>query len=107
MKKHSVLALAAAIVLPLLAHAKLALPDEAFGRIEGALDTCSQIDPKSAEKYQELKKYASQGATDEEVGAARASKEYKAGYVAGSDELSKKPQADALKTCAASLENKK
>ncbi|HKV81699.1 MAG TPA: hypothetical protein VJP02_26365 [Candidatus Sulfotelmatobacter sp.] len=107
MKKHSVVVLGAAIVLPLLAQAKLAFPNEAFGRIEGAIDACSQIDSKSAEKYQELKKYVSQGATDEEVGAARATREYKAGYVASSDELSKKPPAEALKTCAASLETKK
>jgi hypothetical protein len=107
MKKYSFLVLGAAIALPLLAHAKLALPNEAFGRIEGALDSCSQIDSKSAAQYQELKKSASQGATDEEVATARASKEYKEGYVASSDELSKKPPAEALKTCTAALETKK
>ncbi|HKV82577.1 MAG TPA: hypothetical protein VJP02_30795 [Candidatus Sulfotelmatobacter sp.] len=107
MNKYGVLALGAALALPLLAQGKLALPNETFGRIEASFDVCLQVDSKSASKYQEAKKALTQGATDEEVAKARASKEYKTGYSETSDEMSKQPPADVAKTCAAALEGKK
>lgn len=104
MKKQCLVALGAALALPLLAHAKLAFPNEVFGRIEASLDVCSQTDSKSASKYQEAKKALTQGATDDEVAKARASKEYKDGYSETSEEMSKQPSAELAKTCAAALE---
>lgn len=105
MKVNRILCLSA-LALPLIAHAKLALPNETFGRIEGALDFCSQLDSQSAAKYQEQKKVLVQGASEEEVAQARASQEYKEGYAAATEEMGKQPKAEVAKTCAAALESK-
>ena len=89
-----------------LAFAKLALPNDIFGKIEGALDACAKADPQSASKYSAKKKELTQGATDQEVADARASQEYKQGYAAGSDEIAKQSKDQAKKTCSATLESK-
>ena len=56
MKIHRILCLGAALVIPQLALAKLPLPSDAFGRMEGTLDFCAQADPKGASTYQQAKK---------------------------------------------------
>ena len=106
MKILRIACLGAAIALPQLALAKMPLPNEAFGRIEGALDFCAQADTGNAAKYQEQKKVLVQGATDDEVAEARASQEYKDNYKASTDELGKQPKDQARKTCAAALAGK-
>jgi hypothetical protein len=106
MKGFRIVCLSAVLALAPLALAKLALPNDAFGRIEGSLDFCAQVDPDSAAKYQEHKKILVQGASDQEVAEARASKEYKDGYAAADDELGKQPKDRVKKTCAAALETK-
>ena len=107
MKIYRILCLGAALALPSLALAKLALPNDAFGRIEGALDFCAQADPKNAAKYQEQKKLLIQGATDDEVAEARASQEYKDTYAEATEEMGKQPKDQAVRTCAAALETNK
>ncbi len=107
MKTLRMLCLSAFVILPLLATAKLSLPNDAFGRIEGALDFCAQADPPSASKYQEKKKLLTQGATEKEVADARGSQEYKDGYQASTDEYTAKPKEEALKACKAALDDKK
>jgi hypothetical protein len=106
MKILCIACLGAAIALPQLALAKMPVPNEAFGRIEGALDFCAQADTGNAAKYQEQKKVLVQGATDDEVAEARASQEYKDNYKSATDELSKQPKDQAKKSCAAALEGK-
>ena len=106
MNMFRIACLSAALMLAPLALAKLALPNDAFGRIEGSLDFCAQVDPQSAAKYQEQKKLLVQGASDQEVAEARASKEYKDGYDASTDEMGKQPKDKVKKTCAAALETK-
>jgi hypothetical protein len=106
MKRYGFLVLGAALVLPLVAHGKMPLPNEIFGKIEANLDICAEVDSKSATKYQEAKKTVTQGATDEEIAAARDSEEYKNGYSLTRQELEKKPKAEVAKACAAALEAK-
>ena len=106
MKRYGFLVLGVALALPLVAHGKLALPNEIFGKIEANLDVCSEVDSKSSAKYQEAKKTLTQGATEEEIKAARDSDEYKGAYSSTRQELEKKPQADVAKTCAAALATK-
>lgn len=106
MKTVRVVCLSGMLALTSLAFAKLALPNDVFGKIEGALDACAKADPSSASKYMEKKKQLAQGATDQEVSDARASDEYKQGYAAGSDEISKQPKDQAKKACVAALESK-
>jgi len=106
MKIHRILCLSAAIVIPQLALAKLPLPNDAFGKIEGTLDFCAQIDSPNAAKYQEQKKLLVRDVPEEEVAEARETTEYKNAYTWISDELAKQPKDKAVKACAASLEGK-
>ena len=106
MKVYRILGLSAVLALAPLAVAKLALPNDAFGRIEGALDFCAQADPQSASKYREKKKVLVRGASDQEVAEARASQEYKDGYDATADELGQQPKEQVVKACTAALESK-
>ncbi len=89
-----------------LALAKLPVPNDVLGRVEGALDFCAQADPQSAEKYQAKKKDLMQGATAEELADARASQEYKDAHQSTTDEMSKQPKEKAKNTCAAALAGK-
>jgi hypothetical protein len=94
------------LVLTSLAFAKLAIPNDILGKIEGALDACAKANPQSASKYAAKKKELTQGATDQELAEARASDDYKQGYAAGADEIEKQPKDEAKKACAAALESK-
>ena len=85
MKMVRVVGLAGMLVLTSFAFAKLALPNDIFGKVEGAL---------------------TEGATPQEVAEARASDEYKQGYAAGTDEIEKQPKDEAKKSCSQALESK-
>ena len=107
LKKLRFLALGAALALPQVAHGKLGLPNEIFGRIEANLDVCSKVNSKSAARYQEAKKTLTQGVTDDEVKAARESQEYKDSYSSTKQELEKKSKEELAKVCAAALDQSK
>jgi hypothetical protein len=96
----------AVLILPPFVLAKLPVPIEILGKVEGALDFCAEANPTSADRYQAKKKEFSQGATDEELGEARASQEYKDGYQSATVEISKQPKDEAKKSCAAALAGK-
>lgn len=106
MKIVRVICLSGVLVLTSVAFAKLALPNDIFGKIEGGLDACAKVDPQSASKYAGKKKELTQGATDQELAEARATDEYKQGYAAGTDEIEKQSKDQAKKTCAGALESK-
>lgn len=106
MKILRIVGLSAMLVLPPLAIAKLPVTNEILGKVEGALDFCSQTDPQSADKYQEKKKAFVQGASERELAEARASKEYKENYDAAGHEMRSEPKEQAKQTCAAALEGK-
>jgi hypothetical protein len=89
------------LALPLAAHGKVPLPNGAFGKIEANLDVCSEVDSKSAAKYQEAKKKLAHGATEEELRDARDSQEYRDAYSETKQELEKEPKAEVAKSCAA------
>jgi len=106
MRIFRIACLCAVLAFVPLALAKLAVPNEVLGKVEGALDFCAQADPQSASKYQEKKKDFVQGASDEEVAEARSSQEYKDNYQAATDELSKQSKDQAKNSCAAALAGK-
>jgi hypothetical protein len=106
MKLEKALCLAVALLIPELALAKLPFSNELFGKVEGTLDFCAQIDPHKAEKYQEKKKLIVKDLPDNEVAEARASEEYKAAYQSTTEEAAKAPREEAAKSCSAALESK-
>jgi hypothetical protein len=107
MKKFGFLALGAALALPLVAYGKMPLPNGIFGKVEANLDVCSEVDSKSAAKYQEAKKKLTQDATEDEIKAARDSQEYRDGYSETKQELENEPKAEVAKSCAAAVDQSK
>jgi hypothetical protein len=106
MNTRRILCLIAALLIPQLAGAKLPLPDNSLGKIEGILDFCAKADPQAAPKYQERKKLIVDDATEKEVADARKAQEYNDGYQEVSDKLAKVPKDKAVKACSAYLEGK-
>ena len=107
MKIHRILCLGAALVVPQLVLAELPLPNDAFGKVEGTLDFCAQIDSGAAAKYQQQKQLLVRDVPENEVAAARETTEYKEAYAWVSDELGKLPKDKAARACSASLEGGK
>ena len=106
MKLEKALCLGVALLIPELALAKLPFSNELFGKVEGTLDFCTQIDPPKAEKYQEKKKLIVKNLPDNEVAEARATEEYKTAYHSTTEEAAKGPKDEAVKSCSAALEPK-
>jgi hypothetical protein len=105
MKILRTLGLGAAILLPQLALAKLPFSNDAFGRVEATLDSCTQADPAGAPEYQERKKALVRDVPEKEVAEARASQEYKDAYDATTTEIGKQPKEKVVEACAASLKD--
>jgi hypothetical protein len=106
MKIHRILCLGAAIVIPQLALAKLPFTNDAFGKIEGTLDFCAQVDPQTAAKYQEQKQQIVRDVPDQELVEARQTQEYKDAYEGISAELGKVSKDQAIKACTEFLEGR-
>ena len=107
MKIHRIVCLAAAIVIPQFALAKLPFSNDAFGRVEGTLDFCVQADPQAAPNYQAQKRQMVRDVPEQEVSEARSTQEYKDAYEWMSNELGKVPKDKAVQTCRVSLEGNK
>jgi hypothetical protein len=106
MKVYRILCLGAALVLPQLALAELPFPNDAFGKTEGTLDFCTQVDPQDAPKYQEQKKSLANEVPEKEVEEARRTQEYRDGYDSTTDELAKAPKEQAVMSCTNFLKGK-
>jgi hypothetical protein len=106
MKIYRVMCLGATLVIAPLALAKLPFTNDAFGKIEGTLDFCAQVDPHAAPKYQERKKALVKGVPEKEVEEARETQEYKGAYDWVTNELDKSPKEHAVDACSAFLQGK-
>jgi len=107
MRIHRILCLGAALLLPTLLLAKLPFSNDAFGRVEATLDSCTQADPAGAPKYQERKKALVKDASEKEVAEARGSQEYKDAYDATTTEIGKQPKDKVVEACTAFLKGDK
>jgi hypothetical protein len=107
MKILRTLGLGAAILLPQLALAKLPFSNEAFGRVEATLESCTKADPAGVPKYQERKKALVKDVPEKEVAEARASQEYKDAYDATTTEIGKQPKDKVVEACTAFLKGDK
>jgi len=101
MKIRRVLCLSFVLVIPQMAFAKLPMPPESLAKIEGTLDFCSEVNPKGAPTYKELKKTLVADASEQELAGVRNSAEYKNAYQDITDQLAKVPQETAIKACKA------
>jgi len=101
-----IVSFAAAILISQFALAKVPYTNEVFGKLEGTLDFCAQLDTPSAAKYEARKKQLAKDATEAEVAEARDSEDYKKSYEWISEELPKAPKTDAMKACKAAQDAK-
>jgi len=106
MKMNRILSFAVAVLISQFALAKVPYTNEVFGKLEGTLNFCAQLDAPSAAKYQQRKKQLAQDATEDEIATARDSEDYKQSYNWISEELQKAPKGDTLKACKAAQEAK-
>ena len=106
MKMNCILGFSVAVLVSQFALAKVPYTNDVFGKLEGTLDFCAQLDEPSAVKYQQRKQQLAKGATEAEVAEARESEEYKKSYDWVSEELPKAPKQDALKACKAAQDGK-
>jgi len=101
MKMNRIVSFAVAVLISQFALAKVPYTSEVFGKLEGTLDFCAQVDASSAAKYQQRKKDLAKDATEAELTEVRDSEEYKKSYSWISEELPKAPKEEALKACKA------
>jgi len=109
MRIHRILCLGAALVIPQLALGKLPFTNDAFGKVEGTIDFCAQMDAQEAPKYQERTKMLVRGLPEKEkeVVEARQTKAYADAYDWISAELGKLPKEKVVEACTAYLEGDK
>jgi hypothetical protein len=101
-----ILSFVAIVTFSQRAGAKLSMPPQTLGFIEGTLDFCAKVDPNSADKYKAAGKAFVADATQEELDKARSSGEYKDSYDMTTGNLEKAPKEKAVKACTAFLEGK-
>jgi hypothetical protein len=100
MRSRQILCITAVFLISHYAEAKLPLPNDSLGKIEGTLDFCAQANPKAAQKYMDRKKGIVGDALETEVTEARNTQEYKDAYQEISDQLAKAPKSKAVKACS-------
>jgi hypothetical protein len=98
MKLRWIVCVSALAIAP-LALAKLSMPPEALGQVEGTLKFCSGVNPKGEATYKQWGKMLVKEATEEELKKVRESSEYKEAYDAILEELGEIPKDKALKNC--------
>jgi hypothetical protein len=101
-----ILSFVAAVALPQMAGAKLSMTPQALGFIEGRLDYCAKVDPKSADKYKQAEKAFAGDATKEELDKARSASEYKDAYDSSTKEFDDTPKDKVIKACTDFLAGK-
>jgi len=106
MKVRGIFSFLVGAVLVQFARAKMPFTNDIFGKLEGTLDFCIQVDNSAAKKYDEKKKSLVKDVPEGEVAKARESDEYKSGYKWVGEELRKLQKNEALKACSTALESK-
>jgi hypothetical protein len=106
MKFNRVLLVCAAITLPQLTMAKLPFAIDEFAKVERTLSFCSELDPSSTAKYQEVAKRYLGSAPEKELAEARNTPEYKEAYESNGALLAEMPKEHIIEACSAFLKAK-
>jgi hypothetical protein len=106
MKFNRVLLVCAAITLPQLTMAKLPFAIDEFAKVERTLSFCSELDPSSATKYQEIGRRYVGNAPEKELAEARNTPEYKEAYESNGALLAEMPKVHVIEACSAFLKAK-
>lgn len=100
MRLCHIICLGAAIAVPQFASAQLPFDTDTLAELDGALDFCAQMEPKSADAYRNFAKVLEEGLPKKDLEEARNSKEYKDARQSVSDEIGKLKKEDAAKACS-------
>jgi hypothetical protein len=95
----------AAIIVPTVFAAELPTP-EGLGLVEGLLDSCSQMNPKSAAVLKKQRERLIQGVSEKDLAKLRASDKYKDTYKSIGDQLEKVSKDEAAEACKVLLGDK-
>jgi hypothetical protein len=106
MKINRILLVCAAIAIPQLTMAKLPFAIDEFAKVERTLSFCSELNPESAAKYQEMAKRYVGNAPEQELGEARNTPEYKEAYESNGALLADMPKEHVTEACNAFLKAK-
>ena len=107
MRIHRILCLCVAMVVPQLALAQVPFTNETFGKLEGTLAFCGQINSRAAAKYKEQAKLLVRETPEKDVTKARNTQEYKEAYDRAGTELGKMSRVQAVEACSSFLDPKK
>ena len=103
-KPHRILGLCAGALL-----SQLTLADEptvtapALGMTEATLEFCAQVDPQSADRYQEQIKSMVKGVPEKTVAEIRNSDAYLQAHHSVTEKIAKIPRQDVARNCEESL----
>lgn len=96
-------AIGALLLVSLLAAAQKAAPPSqaalVLGALEGTINFCSKAAPESAEKYEALGKFLTNGQSEEAIAQIRNSKEYKDSLDNVNKQLGALSSKEAAATC--------
>jgi hypothetical protein len=106
MEINRILLLSAAITIPQLATAKLPFAIDEFAKVERTLGFCSELNPESAAKYQEMAKRYVENVPERELAEARNTPEYKEAYESNGALLADMPKEHVIEACNAFLKAK-
>jgi hypothetical protein len=95
----AVLGLAASLAVPQVLAADPPFPPAALGQLEGLLDSCSQVTPKSAPDFKKVRDQLLKGVAEKDVAKVRASDEYKEAYASITDRLESASKKEAAEAC--------
>jgi hypothetical protein len=107
MRIHRVLLVCAAMAIPQLSNAKLPFSNDVFGKVEGILNYCSEINAESVAKYRSVAETFVKDVPEKEVTEARKTMEYIDSYDGISTELNKTSKDISVQTCKAAVESNK
>jgi hypothetical protein len=94
----SVLGLAASLAVPQVFAADPSFA-AALGQLEGLLDSCSQVTPKSAPDFKKVRERLLEAVPEKDVAKVRASDEYKEAYKSITDRLESASKKEAAEAC--------
>ncbi len=106
MKINRILLVCAATTLPQITMAKLPFAIDEFAKVERTLSFCSELNPTSAAKYQEIGERYVGNAPAKELTEARETPEYKEAYESNGALLAEMPKEHVIEACNAFLKAK-
>ena len=103
MKTYCILCVAA-IVFPQFAMAEPSFTGQSLGTVQAMVDFCAQINPDDATTYQENARLVAGEASEQELGNARNTGEYKEAYAQTIATLGEVSKHDAEEACKGLVE---